>query len=147
MIAWEARRGDFWEKFLSHNLNLTQVCWFEQLIREGRKSCLACGAHRHVSNGSVSFHYQQTCVRSISLPVWPISSPVLGNSPRWEARYPMVFCSRRMRRGYEPIWDSGEDMRLRNQRWLIHSSSLNWRSYAPEVAKLWSFWHISLSLH
>jgi hypothetical protein len=36
--------------------------------------------------------------------------------PRREARFPMVFCSRRIRRGYEPIWDSGEDMRLKNQR-------------------------------
>jgi len=49
----------------------------------------------------------------------------------------MVFCPRRIRRGYEPIWDSGEDMRLKNQRWLIHSSSLNWRGYESELAKLW----------
>jgi len=36
--------------------------------------------------------------------------------PRWEASYPMVFCPSLIRQGYEPIWDSGEDMRLDKQR-------------------------------
>jgi hypothetical protein len=36
--------------------------------------------------------------------------------PRWEAGYPMVFCPSLIRRGYEPIWDSGEDMRRKNRR-------------------------------
>jgi hypothetical protein len=50
-----------------------------------------------------------------------------------------VFCARPKRRGYESIWDSGEDMRWKNHHWLIHSSSTPWRRYAPEVAKLCSF--------
>ena len=30
-------------------------------------------------------------------------------------------------------------MRQRNHCWLIHSSSLDWRFYESELAKLWSF--------
>ena len=38
---------------------------------------------------------------------------------------------------YESIWDLDEDMRQKNQYWLIYLSSRNWRVYASEVANLW----------
>jgi len=48
----------------------------------------------------------------------------------------IVFCARLTRRGDESIWDSGEVMRRKICRRLIHSSSLNWRGYESELANL-----------
>lgn len=50
-----------------------------------------------------------------------------------------LFCHEKNWRVFESIGVSGEFMRLKNQYWLIHSSSRNWRIYAPEVASLSSF--------
>ena len=46
-------------------MDLTQVCWFVEWIRWGRKRTAACEADWYVFNRRASVQHQQTCVRSI----------------------------------------------------------------------------------
>src|SRR5215471_1070552 len=57
------------------------------------------------------------------------------------------FWPRRIRRGYESFWDSGQVMRRKIHHWLIHSSSLSWQVYGLSdmgASLLWQYYTFSL---
>jgi len=50
------------DQLCHHKMDLTQVCWFVEWIRWGRKRTAACEADWYVFNRRASVQHQQTCV-------------------------------------------------------------------------------------